>query len=277
MVQRQGKNSDISYILFFTTDFLHPTFSSVLGKTSTFLQNIYFKPLFSNEDGQYFVNYLKKKWNVLINPMLEKQILEKTARNYLTLKQAVRFIRDKKAKTIDEIFSHDMMQLKLKYIYDNFLESEKTALIKITQAANDFDEHELASIDFLKKVEWLGSKNHRLQITVPIVTDYLKKLHQAKHIIKLDASCLVIGNVPIDSMFSKQERAILELMVKKQEEVLTRDEIAYAIWKDAWREKYSDWAIDQIISRIRKKVTKLNLPKSIIKAVKGKGFVYGSS
>ena len=49
----------------------------------------------------------------------------------------------------------------------------------------------------------------------------------------------------------------------------TRENIAKALCDNEWETKYSDWAIDQTISRIR---TKLKNTDFKLKTIKGKGF-----
>ena len=49
------------------------------------------------------------------------------------------------------------------------------------------------------------------------------------------------------------------------------DEIGEALWgKDSY-DKYSDWAIDQLISKLRKKLETLGF-KNVLKTVRGKGY-----
>lgn len=52
---------------------------------------------------------------------------------------------------------------------------------------------------------------------------------------------------------------ILKQFMDNNEKVVSRDEIAKSIWGSRWEEKYSDWAIDQSISRLRKKIQNSNV------------------
>ncbi len=51
-----------------------------------------------------------------------------------------------------------------------------------------------------------------------------------------------------------QEINLLKLFLEKDEEPVSRDEIAQILWGKAWNSKYSDWAIDKAISRLRKNI-----------------------
>lgn len=84
------------------------------------------------------------------------------------------------------------------------------------------------------------------------------------------------GNVYLGSQIlgddlSEREFELLSMFVDNYGKVVNRDSVAEVLWKSRSIEKYSDWAIDQTISRLRKK-----LPQTIsIKTIKGRGFKLG--
>ena len=55
---------------------------------------------------------------------------------------------------------------------------------------------------------------------------------------------------------------------------LTRDSLGDIIWNKEVDDKFSEWAIDQHISRLRKKLKRLGIAISI-KTLKGIGYIYG--
>ncbi len=70
-----------------------------------------------------------------------------------------------------------------------------------------------------------------------------------------------------------QEKEVFDLLKRNLNNTIDREMIAKAIWKEDWSQKYSDWAIEQIIKNIRKKLK--NQPT--IKTVYGKGYSMISS
>jgi DNA-binding winged helix-turn-helix (wHTH) protein len=48
-----------------------------------------------------------------------------------------------------------------------------------------------------------------------------------------------------------------------------RDDIAKAIWRGEWTEKYSDWAIDKLVSKLKKKLIFSNYE---ILTIKNRGY-----
>ncbi len=272
--KRQAKNPNISYVLFFNINFLHPTVSSILLYTSTFLQNTHFTPLYDEEMSEYFIRYLLYLWNFQMDESLQQEILRVTKRHPLTLKQAIRYVRDTGTTDLDEIFHHQMMKIKVKSIFDSLLLSEQTALAKITLGANDFTPDENSSIDFLKRTQWFEVQRHHLHLTIPILEQYISSLHRSTQKIALIENRLILNGTPIDGLLSAQEQATMKLFVKKMGQLVSRDDIANVIWGPSWQDSYSDWAIDKLISRLRQKCLGLNLPKSTIQSIKGKGFQY---
>lgn len=75
----------------------------------------------------------------------------------------------------------------------------------------------------------------------------------------------------LTNVFSRAERRILELLYTHQDSSVSRDRVGQAFWNEGWEEKYSDWALDKVVSRLRKKVQSIGIPLTIITA-RGKGY-----
>lgn len=73
--------------------------------------------------------------------------------------------------------------------------------------------------------------------------------------------------------FTGDEAKVMRLMWSKQESVCEREEIAAALWGENWSEQYSDWGIDALMSRLRKKIA-YNWQ---ILTIKGRGYMLVSS
>ena len=71
---------------------------------------------------------------------------------------------------------------------------------------------------------------------------------------------------------SKGELDTFNILYNKVGEIVSREEMAKVKWKEDADEKYSDWAIDQIIYRLRSKLKKHKVQYRII-TKKGRGFI----
>ena len=72
---------------------------------------------------------------------------------------------------------------------------------------------------------------------------------------------------------SRQEQKIYIEMRRRANGFISRDEIATILWKEeSYDDKYSDWAIDKMISRLREKLILGGLTAYNIKTLRGKGY-----
>lgn len=86
-------------------------------------------------------------------------------------------------------------------------------------------------------------------------------------------SVIFRGN-PVDEVFTRQEFDLLAFFLKQPNKVCSRDEVARAIWGPEADDKYSDWAIDQLISKLRKKLIILGLINKVIITIRGRGYKF---
>ncbi len=71
---------------------------------------------------------------------------------------------------------------------------------------------------------------------------------------------------------SGQEYLVLEILNDNIGRTVSKDTLARLLWGDAWEENYSDWALDKLMSTLRKKLVKNGYDKTI-KTLRGKGFL----
>lgn len=103
------------------------------------------------------------------------------------------------------------------------------------------------------------------KIFSPLLFKYLEK--SVLYSLKANTS---IGDFKLD--LSKSELDIFNILHSKLGKIVSRDDLANTQWKDDAEEKYSDWAIDQIIYRLRSKLKSNKVNYKII-TKKGRGFV----
>lgn len=80
-------------------------------------------------------------------------------------------------------------------------------------------------------------------------------------------------HVALAKLLTAKEFLVFSYLQDKNGTLVTRDEIAHILWGKKWHDEYSDWAIDKVISNIRKKIKKENYPLEI-KSLKGQGFLF---
>ena len=78
----------------------------------------------------------------------------------------------------------------------------------------------------------------------------------------------------IEGFFSRREKRIIKLFLENKEKTLSREGIALAIWSNNKENLYTDWALDQIIRRLRNKFVKLGLSRQLIRTIKNQGYLF---
>jgi DNA-binding response OmpR family regulator len=73
------------------------------------------------------------------------------------------------------------------------------------------------------------------------------------------------------SDLTRHEKKVLQLLKDFREDIVSREDIAKCMWGPNYLDRYSEWAIDKIISRIRKKLEAGDSELSII-TYKGEGY-----
>jgi hypothetical protein len=76
----------------------------------------------------------------------------------------------------------------------------------------------------------------------------------------------------LDKYLNTTEKDIYSLLAKNKRRLIKKENIAKVIWGQNYAEKYSDWAVDQVISRFRKKISKAGIDPKSLSTIKGKGY-----
>ena len=83
---------------------------------------------------------------------------------------------------------------------------------------------------------------------------------------------ILLNSIDISAFFSNSELRLINLLNTTSKETLTRDEVANTFYNTD--ESYSDWALSQVITRLRAKINKHEIPLTITTK---RGIGYGIS
>lgn len=161
---------------------------------------------------------------------------------------------------IDQIANNYLKKLAL-----TFSESELVVLRKIIKKIETNDE-ELKLIGNYIKLSIV--ENNKLMI--PALKQTILDMTPREKIEYAKDGQIIFNNI---HEFSKTEIKSLKTLVENESEIVTKEELGYVVWGKEVDEKYSPWAIDQIIFRLRSKLEKLNIYGEI-KTIHGKGYVF---
>lgn len=118
-----------------------------------------------------------------------------------------------------------------------------------------------------KDIVAYGFKNDKGE-WLPLFKSYFEKSSREK--LQVTNSRIIFEDRDITTLFSSGERRIL-FGLKTSEGLVGREQIGQFFWQEKAEIDYSDWALDTIMSRLRKKIAKLGLP-IVIKTRRGGGY-----
>jgi hypothetical protein len=260
----------LTCFLAFETDIIHPDSAELVRNYHMLFQHIDYYPLYSSTDTSTFINYLCLKWEIKMKTKVKQEIIEKCGGYFWLVKEALRQIRDTGSWDINS----ESFQYRLQTIAQSLKESEYITIAKILSKNRGFDDVQLHSRKYLQKIRLLDNKSN---LTVPLLKDTIIKLGASKRKLILIKNEIFLNQVPVSNFFSRKEFRIIKLLLSREGETVTRDEIADVIWLMDVKEKYSEWAIDQLVKRLRNRLSELLIPKTVIRSVRGKGYCYVQS
>lgn len=123
----------------------------------------------------------------------------------------------------------------------------------------------LIKLGFLRKN---GSFRHPL--IIPFLNQYSVFQNETKRQLMLQNNQFYFQGEKID--LTKNEKDVLEILYKSKGRLVTYDLLAEKLWPNQ-QDKFSLWAISQIIRRLRKKFTYYSINPKIISSQRGEGYI----
>lgn len=127
--------------------------------------------------------------------------------------------------------------------------------------------------NFLVRYGYAGIIGKKLVPFTSLVTQYLQK-YQFQTPKAAQEKKLMVDSILLN--FTKPQRKVLEYLKAHAGELVTKDALAQILWGETWADRYSDWAIDQLISTLREKLTSVKYDGKII-TKKGEGIIFVTS
>ena len=269
---RTSKN--FSVVVFSELDITHDKYNFLADKCSFFYDHIIKYPLYDASDSKQFIAHYNHKWKFSLPEKIIQEIVDACGGYLWLIHQAQRNLRDNPEMTVTEAFNHELMQRKLDVIWNKFTKTEQN-IIRKTVLGNlngkDFVTHEY---QYLKSIQIIEEDRNQIRLGIPLLSTVIEHENRLNNF-KIRENNLFIGNIDITMKLSPKERAFMLLLLSFKKRVMSRDTVAKTIWGKDWEEKYSDWAIDRLAHRMRRKLKTLGIDEKLLKTVKKKGFIFG--
>lgn len=256
----------ISIMSIYEQDVTHPTQVPIVSTSTRLYQNIFFYPLYSLDDALIFIRYLIKKWQITITPKEVEIILAGCGGHFWLLKEAMREVAS--GGSISP--SGESMRFRLDVIFRSLSHFEQQVLKKIITHKKTFSSDEKHSLMYLQKMRCIGKNRN---CTIGMYEDFLLRIDDAESKLHLENSRIVLNGIPLEKFFSRKEYRAMKLLLEKRGTVVSRNEIAKRMWPTQTDEQYSDWAIDQLVARLRKRIAELSISPRVVEVVRGKGYL----
>lgn len=253
-----------SYIVFTTTrlllhpDYARPLFDKVLKRNLVTVQ-----PLDEENSNVVLVNY-EERYTKVLPPVFRRQVLELAGGNPGLIKALyLQAIADKKWVKPD--LWEEQLYFRLQGITNDLTDQAKSLLLG----------KRLSKIDpfLVYHLECYGYGIRKAGKLIPftlLLVDFIKN-YATRSPKKIQDPAMSVDTMILN--FTKSQRNILEYLQVYPGELISKDRLAQVLWGEQWADRYSDWAIDQLLSTLREKLARLKLPGKIM-TKKGEGIIF---
>jgi DNA-binding response OmpR family regulator len=235
-------------------------------------------PLYSQTAAEATVKHWSKSFRGHLSTNQVQTIIKVCGGHGASLKSATRIacLNEKlePGELEQTLFSTTDLLLRIEAIWRSLSNTQKEAIQKAL-AGEKLTPGEENDLDFVLKCGLLIDKEDKIQPFGEILTVFLTdKPGGAPHLAydQKTGEVLVNGIAATDKL-TAQEYNLLNFLVAHQNRVCTRDEIAEALWGGKYHEKYSDWAIDRLMSRLRHKLN-LDSKNPYLVTIRGRGYKF---
>jgi DNA-binding winged helix-turn-helix (wHTH) protein len=253
------------------------------------LQNIIYISLLGKEDTDFILAQRMEEYKVNLSQK-EVGIIKKLCGGHpFLLRVAVRVIanhRDElKESGLEEFLAgYYELQSVARGISDVRSENERLVLRKIAETGSSEITKEnkdiVTALEKLGLIEKLEDGKYKLfgKLFGDIVLDQNKAKKVVESVegsLRLDQEngAILFDGHTVEEELTRQEYSILEMFLRNISKLKSRDDLGAVLWgKDSY-EKYSDWAIDQLVSKLRKKLSHLGSKDRIV-TIRGKGYKF---
>ncbi|MBN1263502.1 MAG: winged helix-turn-helix transcriptional regulator [Candidatus Pacebacteria bacterium] len=238
-------------------------------------QNIIFFPLLDLQESRHVLTRICRRYHYQLSAEKKKIIFELAGGHPYLLKSLARIFNKNPlqagSKENSLFLKEAEIQMILEDLWQNLTKKEKQALRGLTNKAP------LSRQDIPQRLlnfNLVIFKNKKAVIFSPLFSQFIKNKKSKLNLISFDdrKHQILINNLPTPIKFTLQEIQLLALFTRKPLIVHSRDTVAQSLWGKEYYDKYSDWAIDQAISNLRKKLARLGIAASLIQTIRGRGY-----
>ncbi len=249
----------LSYV-FTTSRDLNSLSEKTFSHTSLSLASngMYLKPAEMKDQDIIYEAY-QTRYNLNLSPSLKKTLLEIVGGyiQYLQLSLIILHEKNSDVKDKEELFktlvSDERISLQSEELWESLTEEEKQVLLKVGEGKK-LSKQEKETGKYLFQTGFITEEG---KIFSPVFEHFLSQIEKKN------------GQTNIE--LSKKEHLLFTYLRGNLDQICDREAIIEAVWPEEEALGVSDWAIDRLVARLRKKIKDQNENFEIV-TVKTRGF-----
>ncbi|MEK9143227.1 MAG: helix-turn-helix domain-containing protein [Patescibacteria group bacterium] len=237
----------IHFILLMDMKWNEEEFFSLIAPFRSLFQNVIRPPYYTEREALHLIDYWLSRWNWQLPKNSRDWIAHEAGGILLLAKAATRVAVKEHIKVLRDlerqIPDHPDFTVQIRFFLSRLTERQQSILESI---AND---HRVENESEMKHLEAMGciiQTTNGFRIKSTFVTNFLHKpIKSAKRF---------LSSLEKTKIFSEREKLLLFKLAEFRGKTLSRDRLAHILWGDDYLDKFSDWALDQAVSRLRRKL-----------------------
>lgn len=206
-----------------------------------------------------YIHSTCKLWKIALDPAIVDDILSYSGNIPWLLNESIRLCSENPKLKFSEISKLPSLSSRVMSFYST-LPSLYKAQIGSNSMVDQALKDELISFGLMQSDQLIG-------------THFIDSIRNNKlEQLRTTPAKILLNSIDISAFFSSSEKRLINLLNTTSKTVLTRDEVANTFYNN--EEPYSDWALSQVITRLRTKLARHKIPLSITTK---RGFGYGIS
>lgn len=241
----------------------YQTYSNLVRDFNTLFQHTSIVPTARNEEVEHLVRHFCLEWKYPLSDAVISHLVKESGGIFLYAKYGLRTLISENIRTLRDAISllrsHSYFTKRLDYFLSRVPETQR---LLITRIANHETVEDSRETELLLELGLIRRNTNHFEIRAPFITEKFANTQ---------GSIDVRSIVELSYAFSHREKTLVVGFIDAASHELSRDELATMLGKGDG--EVSDWAIDQAVSRVRKKLQSIpELRSWQLMSKKKKGF-----
>jgi len=256
--------------LFYEGNIYDSPMKEILKNNNRFLRNVFILSSYQPKVCRWYIQSLTKEWKMSISKDISDLCIKQSGGILWILRELIRLLKMNSHINLHDLINAPSIILRLETLISMFSHKERETLIQIKQNGQS---NNIAELTYLLRIGIIQQNGSTYEVTSHLLANALESIPQLHSIILDNKNQIHANGAALSPLCSRQEEAVLKLLINNKKSVVTRDTVAQALWGENNEEKYSDWAIDRVLFRVRKILITQSIPPTIIRTIKKRGYI----